>query len=168
MDGIFTFSVNPEQGTICPPVSKDLPFDAPRCSTLVVSFGRSVEIRRPIGGMNPSSKVLAQLDPYTERSRCMTMRMKLGNYKRFRSESSTCLVTARIPSLGTPNQVRLRTRFSSGPSEERNNSPVFMKLTSCTTSYILVWTPCNRSTGITSSSMRAAIVWISSVNFSSC
>ena len=52
-DGIFTFSVNPEQGTRCLPVSKGLPFDAPRSSTLVVSFGRSVEVRRPIGGMDP-------------------------------------------------------------------------------------------------------------------
>ena len=64
-DGIITFSMNPEQGARCQPIGKGVPFDAPRCSTLVVRVRRSVEIRRIIGGIVPSSKVLARLVPYT-------------------------------------------------------------------------------------------------------
>ena len=125
-NGIFTFSMNPQQGARCHPVGKDLPFDAPRCSTLVLSVGCSVEISRWVRGIDPLSEVLARLVPY-RRGQSFVVEVKLGHYERFRS--LTCLNTTCIPSLAssTPNRVRLSTH--PGVSKEKCMSPVFIRLT---------------------------------------
>ena len=63
-DDIITFSVNPQQGAGCLPFREHVPFGAPRCRALLMSFKSNVEVRRRIGWSNPFSKVLAGLVSY--------------------------------------------------------------------------------------------------------